>query len=397
MLFSSEGAQGTYLNDLDPPTARQMGRALGVYLTRESPLTLEPPVVVIAGDGRPPAPEMVAAAAEGIRWSGANLVDIGSATAPCLAFAIHRLRACGGILVGNHPGEVQTVSLQFWSTGPCSKVTGSPTEEGATACLPSSAEQAGPLEAIEQTFQQMPSRPRRRSGSLTRFRADTDYLAEMSHLYHGLRPLRFVLDANSSPPTDYVRRLIGATACEFVPRRTRSDRLAEQIGAENVHFGIRIDQDCERCLVFDQHGRQVDNERLLLLLAKDLIEDPSGRTIVLEKETLPETARRLEDLGWEIVMADSSRAEMHRALRHAGASFGGGPSGRFWYRRAETPAAPGPDQYTSAMVSDVDVRPSPHQPHYAPDALLTLSRLLGLLSQSDRPLSNILDATAPVT
>jgi len=376
MLFSNEAVQGTYLNDLDPATAGAMGRALGVYLTRQLPPSGNPPVVVIASDGRPLAPEMVATAGAGLRWSGAKVIDIGSATAPCLAFAVRHLHASGGILVGNHPGRVETVGLKFWTTGPCSKGVD------------------GPLEAIAQIFQDVPARPRRTSEPLTRYRADGPYLGQIAHLYHALRPLRFVLDTNSPPAADYVRRLIGPTACEFVPRRTSPDRLAEQIGAEDVHFGLRIDQDAERCTLFDELGRQVENERLLLLLTRYLLDDPAGRTIVLEEKTSHETARRLKSLGLKIVRGNSRRAEMHGLLRHGRAEFGGGPSGRFWYRLAQTPAACGPDQYTSVMAPNVGVQREPCEPHYAPDALLTLSHLLGLLSRSDRPLSAILDADA---
>jgi phosphomannomutase len=382
MLFSDEAVQGTYLNDLDPATAGAMGRALGVYLTRQlappGGPSGGPPLIVIAGDGRSLAPEMVAAAGDGLRWSGAKVIDIGSSTAPCLAFSIRHLRALGGILVGNHPGRVQTAGLKFWTTEPCSKAAD------------------GPLEAIARIFQEMPARPQRTSGLLTRYRADVTYLGQMSHLYHALRPLRFVLDTNSPPPADYVRRLIGPTACEFVPRRTRPDRLGEQVGAEEVHFGLRIDQDGERCLAFDERGRQVENERMLLLLVRYLLKDPAGRAIVLEDETSPETARRFDSLGLKIVRGDSRRAEMHRLLRQSQAALGGGPSGRFWYRLAQTPAGDGPDHYTSAMIPNVAVRPEPCEPHYAPDALLTLSHLLGLLSQSDRPLSSILDADIQV-
>ena len=374
MLFCDEAVQGTYLNDLDPATAGAMGRALGVYLARQLPPSTDSPVVVIAGDGRPAAPEMVAAASDGLRWSGAKVIDIGSATAPCLAFAILHLHASGGILVGNHPGRVQTVGLKLWAPQPCSK--------GAD----------GPLEAIMRIFQDMPARPRRMSGPLTRYQADVAYLGHISHLYHALRPLRFVLDTDSRPPTDFVRRLISPTACEFVPRRIGAERLAEQVGTEDFHFGLRIDQDAERCLLFDERGRQVDAERLLLLLAGNLLDDPAGRTIVLEEETSDETARRVDSLGWKIVRGDSRRAEMHGLLRQSQAEFGGGPSGRFWYPLGQTPTAPGPDQYTSAMIANTAAQREPRERYYAPDALLALSHLLGLLSQSDRPLSSVLDA-----
>ena len=46
------------------------------------------------------------------------MIDIGPSTAACLAYAVHHLRAAGGVLVGNPSSQPHIVGLQFWAEGP---------------------------------------------------------------------------------------------------------------------------------------------------------------------------------------------------------------------------------------------------------------------------------------
>ena len=86
------------------------------------PVSPSPPLpsspILLAGDARPLTAELVAAAAEGLRSTGCNVVDIGPSTAPCLAFAVHHLQAAGGVLVGNPGEDSHTAGLKFWAAGP---------------------------------------------------------------------------------------------------------------------------------------------------------------------------------------------------------------------------------------------------------------------------------------
>ena len=69
-----------------------------------------------------------------------------------------------------------------------------------------------------------------------------------------------------------------------------------------------------------------------------------------------------------VVTSSPRRADLSAAMSEHGAPLGGGPSGRFWYSDAGFPS---------------------------PDALMTVTRLLVLLSRSDEPLSAVLDREAP--
>ena len=347
VLFDDEGAAGVYLNELDPPRAEKMAAALGVYLRRKQSEAPNPPEVVITGDGRPLTPEMVAAVAEGLRWAGCPVVDVGAATAACVAFAIEHLGADGGILIGNPTGEVQTVGLKFWAGG----------------AKPLSAE--GPLDDVRRIAESGADRPTRKYGTLRRFQAEIPYLAGLAQYFHALRPLRFVLDTTSLPLVDYLEKLIEPVACRVIRCRVKFEGLADQIRTDEAHFAARIDDDAQRCRLVDDCGRAVSGELFSLLVARHLLTERPGESVVLEEETPAEIAREIGRIGGRVVLSNSRRARMDQTMRAGRAILGAGPSGRFWYRSDDG--------------------------HASADALMTLTCLLRLLSRSDRPLSQVLD------
>lgn len=347
-LFNDEGAGGVYLNDLDPRIAQRMAVALGVFLKRlpgkqqrgkrhPNSSDTESPKVVVAGDGRPIAPEIVAATVEGLRWAGCDVVDLGAATAPSLAFALTKCQAAGGLLVGNPRGNAQTIGLKFWTDGPASMAPGSA------------------LEAIHALFETPPSRPQRRYGRLSRFQIDSDYLAPLAEQYHALRPLRFIVDTTCPPLLGYIERLIADTACQVLSPRA----------ASGAHFAIHVDDDGERCRLSDERGHPVTPERLLVLLARNLPTDGPRGPIVLEEGTSGRTVDEIRSLGHHVLVSDPRRAEMNLTMNNHRATLGGGATGRYWFRSTAG--------------------------HHAADALAALSHLLKALSQTDRPLSAVLE------
>ncbi len=190
----------------------------------------------------------------------------------------------------------------------------------------------------------------------------------------------------------YLQKLTAAVACQVIPSRVAPGDLPEQVRADAAHFAACVDGDGETCRVLDERGRPVPAERLMLLLTKQLLscstaapgcENRSAQpraavlhdsqhrpaTILLEPSTPPAIGRHIEQFGGRIVIGGGGRrADMARAMRTHHATFGGGPSGRFWH-----------------VIAGVAL----------PDALMTITQLLILLSRSDEPLSAVLDREAP--
>ncbi len=376
VLFHDEGAGGVYLNQFSGDTARDIAAAVGVALRRERPDSArnEPPVVVLGGDGRPMACDVVAAAGEGLRWAGCHVLDVGSTTAACLAFAVDHVAASGGILVGDCDGRPHTVGLKLFG------------KHGRPLSSP------GELDAVSKLHAAGVDRPTRTYGAWQRFPAEAPYLATLVDHYHALRPLHFTLDTTCDPLVRYLRKLLEPVCCHFhiKPRPvvapesssiTTGPQKLERPGASlrpanaptpgSNHpapaFGIRIDDDGEVCHVQDERGRPVPAERLLLLLAGHLAAEHPEPAVVLERGTPRPAVRRIRNAAGRAVFSDARRETMADAMRKHRALLGGGRGGRFWY--------------------DVDGLPMP-------DALRTLTHLLVLLSHSDRHFSQVLDREA---
>ena len=351
--FHDEGADGVQGNELTQADVGRMAAALGLCLRRN--LDAVWPLAVIGGDGRPIGAPLVAAAGEGLRWAGCNLIDIGPASAACLMSAIEQLDASGGILVGNPSGQPQRAGLKFFAPGPC------PISRGPW------------LDAIERISQAHADRPARRYGSLRRVQAEAAYLATLSPYYHALRPLRLVLDARCPPVLEYLRKLTAAVAVNISTAAGTGPRVGEQVRAQRAHFGFRIGDDGETCRLWDEQGRPVPPEALLLLLARHLLADrasPEGHcdgAVIVEEGTSPTLAAKIAAAGGRPVGSAATRAVMAAAICEQHAVLGGGPSGRYWH-----------------AVGRLAL----------PDALRTLTLLLVLLSRDDRPVSEVLDAAA---
>jgi phosphomannomutase len=374
-LFSEEGAGGVYRNDFTPAIGRRVAKAFGGIVQQEGPRESRQDRVqndartclcpsfgspektlLLAGDGRALTAEVTAAVGEGLRSSGCHVIDIGAATAACLGFAVRQLQVAGGVLVGNPSRQPHVAGLQFWREGP------RPLSRG------------GSLEPLMEQYESGADHPVARQGQRHRFQAEEAYLAAIGEYHHALRPLRVIVDSASTPLLNYLQRLSAAVACQVLPRRILRTDLREQVQVEGAHFAVSLDGDGETCEVFDERGRAISAERMLLLLATPTASAVAfhGRetpTVVVENDIAPQIVDLLRRQGVQVVLSGRRRAEMSEAGREHSAVVGGGASGRFWHNVAGV---------------------------YLPDGLMTVTRVLMLLSRSDEPFSALLDREAAV-
>ncbi len=360
--FTAEGLESTSPHDVDRSVVRRFAAAVGMFLLRDRG-NLPPPTVLVGTDGHWTTADLVAAACEALQFSGCRTLEVGAVTSASLAAAAHRLQTDAALLVGNATGEPHSIGLKLWGTG--ARPWSSP----------------GHLDRVRELYESNGDRPKRRGGGMERASAGEMYLAPLEPLFHGLRPLRFVLDTRCEPLLHYLHQLNLQAACEVLrPRGSllggsvgaadkpfvegRLNAISQQLVGDAAHFGFWIDGDGERCHLVDERGAVVAGETLFLALASYICRQQPGAVLVLEREGSEKVERALARLGARTLRAEATRQATSHAIHRCGAVFGGGPSGRFWY------------------AGDTA----------APDALLTLSLLLVILSQSDRPLSEVLDA-----
>ena len=341
-LFDDGGLAGIGGEVLTPAVAHRAAMAFGLHL-RDIDKNQSTPTVVLAGDERPLAAELVAAAGDGLRYGGCCVIDLGAATAACLAQSVLHRQADGGLLVGNRLSQPRTASLSFWA--------------GGAAPLSAGLEQCGPsLEAVQSLFHREPARPTRRSGGWQRGSGESQYLDGLRLWFHALRPLRFSLDTGCRPLRRYLDRLLENVACQAIyPGSSR-----EQPG-QSLHFRLWIDGDGGRCRLHDERGDLVAWDSLLALLGQHLLRETGPAVLVAEEPVSPVVAESIGRAGGKLLVAGPAQAAMHTACCESQAIVGGGPSGRFWFG-GQRPVA---------------------------DVLRLLALLLNILSQSDRPLSEV--------
>lgn len=369
-LFTAEGVRGVHLNELTRTDAvhiagafasglwDELGRGDEAHSTASRPegnrlasgaaregITLlstgrPGPLIVLAHDERSSSPDLVVGIGGALRRMGCQVVDIGPVTRPGFWFAVHQLHAAGGIQASGSGCDPAWTGMDFVRQGvlPCSR--------GAE------------LDAIEQRSRDGYGRPSRRPGSQRLYSAAIAYEAGLGKHFHALRPLKIVLGCPNRLLRELLERIFRKLACRLIPvpmpmraRRLDDDRdpdvsrVAAAVRGNGAHFGILIDDDAQSCALFDDSGARAAPGRVLPLLGAVEREARPGGVAV------DETTNR----GATLEM-------MARALRQPEALCGADAAGRYWF---------------------VEAFPNC-------DAVLTLIKLLQLLSRADTPFSDLL-------
>lgn len=286
------------------------------------------PTIMLAHDGRLLGPELPAAAAEGLRWSGADVIDAGRDSGAALAWRIAHSGAAGGLLIAAEPARRMTVRVWLYGAG------GRPlSRDGGLATVAARHENGVP-------------RPGRSYGALGTAASDEGRPDALRPWFHALRPLRFVLATDSLVARAELTTLLEQVACQAmhvdVPAArtdTGADALAPHVCAAGAHFGVWIDEIGEAARVCDERGAALSAGQLAAVLAPVVDCDapvslPSGM----------------------------SRERAHRESCSRGERLASEPSGRIWFG---------------------------DNGHARTDAVQATALLLSALSQSDRPLSEI--------
>ncbi|MBX3415167.1 MAG: hypothetical protein KF708_20955 [Pirellulales bacterium] len=397
LTFGDDDRARARLDDTTAARVRGLAAAHGVYLQQARAERTQPLLAILASDGRAATSEAFSAASEGLRWAGCEVIDIGAAAAPALAQTIAHLQADGGLLLGVEGGAAAEVTLSFW------RADGEPCSTG------------GALDAVREIFTQRLDRPTRSFGGLRRFEASELYLDGVSDHFHALRPLRFVLDTSCQPLLTALEQLTRNVACEVIslgfgsrttasrnanattelattvrdrrrsppalPRASlpalvapdeaarRAAALEQRVRSERAHFGLAIDAAGEACRMVDELGRSIDGDHWFAALVQFWHETHPGMplTIALEENTSSKVRVALAARAARVAVGGASRQGMHALVRTQQATLGGGPSGRVWQGKGGVAA----------------------------DALATLGLWLAALSQTDRPVSQVVaDALA---
>ena len=354
-IFREYDIRGVADRDLPDSLARDIGRALGTFVTRKGGKTL-----ALSRDPRTHSDRIHAALLDGLLSTGMQVTDVGVNPTPVLYFApIHLGLDAAAQITGSHnPPQDNGVKMVAMKKS----VFGADIQEIKGLI------ESGDFESGE--------------GSVTEKNVDDAYLAHaQDKLRMGKRRFKLVVDAGNGAGGPMGVALYRALGFDVVPLHCEMDgrfpnhhpdptqeknlaELKERVKAEGAELGIAYDGDADRIGVVDPKGRVVWGDQLMIILAKALLEEQPGATFVGEVKCSQSMFDEIEKAGGRAIMWKVGHSLLKTKMKEENAALAGEMSGHIFFA---------------------------HRYLGYDDAIYAGARLLELLSHSERPFVEMVD------
>lgn len=315
--------------EITPELAQLLGRAFGQCLRARHPAGARLRVAV-GRDHRLSGDALSAALIGGLTMSGVDVFDIHYATSPYLYFAVCAGEYDGGIsLTASHnPPEYNGFKL---------------TREMA---IPVAGDEIQQVLAIMKELDGVA--PAAAVGSAQQADLTEQYFGKLGELCPVARPLRVVLDAGNGTAGIFAPELFRRLGCEVTelycepdgtfpnhpanPEEvaTLQDLQAKvlEIGAD---IGIAYDGDGDRCGIVDETGAVIPADRLLILLARDVLGRHAGAEVLFDVKCSNVLAAEIEKAGGIATRWKTGHSFMKQKMRESGALLAGEVSGHIFF------------------------------------------------------------------
>jgi phosphomannomutase/phosphoglucomutase len=306
---------------LTPFGANVLGRAFGTWLAARG---IEQ--VIVGHDSRAYAPMLAGALVEGLLSTGRHVITIGLATTPMVYFAQHHLGipAAVAVTASHNPNGWAGFKLS---------------DEPSTTF--------GPDEITALRHLAEEGRFARGVGTYVEHSVTAAYVDRLASTTPARQRLRVVVDGGNSISGPVAAAAFDAAGYEVVPCNLELDwsfpnhepdpelldartQLAAAVQANRADLGIALDGDGDRLGVTDERGETVYADRIVALLARDVLGRHPGASIVYDVKC----SRLVEDVvraaGGVPVMGPTGHSHIKREMRRIGAPFAGERSGHLF-------------------------------------------------------------------
>ncbi|NDJ60532.1 MAG: phosphomannomutase/phosphoglucomutase [Chloroflexi bacterium] len=344
---------------ITPEVARLVGRAFGTYLRRA-----DQTAVVVGHDNRLTSEALAAAAIDGLQASGLNVIDIGLAATPVLYWhAVQRGHIGGLMITGSHL---------------------TPDKNGFKLGIGVRSLYGDQITALRTLIEADDFIGGDGSG-VTVPDARQQYLDDLAGRITMQRQLKVVIDAGNGIGGLFGPQLVSAwghdvVACLFCepdgrypnhqpdPQKAKNVRdLSAAVVGHRADVGLAFDGDADRVGVVDDQGNLIAPDRVLTLLARDLLARHPGAKVIADVSSSQVVFDTIAAAGGEAIMWLTGHSFVKAKLIETGALLAGEMSGHIFLAEDY----PGFD-----------------------DGFFAAGRLLQLIANSDQPLS-ALDASIP--
>jgi phosphoglucosamine mutase len=330
-LFGTDGIRGVANVDLTPTLAYDLGRAVGHLLDGAGRS------VVVGQDTRRSGDMLVAALSAGLTAVGADVLQLGVVTTPCLSFVAADGDHAAGIMVSASHNPADDNGLKVVSGG--RKVDDEVEEQ------------------LERLIFQAEALPGRGNAALGRIRRDQSAVeAYRRHLAEaagdGLRGLRIAIDCAHGSASVIAPELFSSLGAELTVLAaepdgtninldcgsTHPEHMAQTVAKRGLDLGLAFDGDADRLIAADERGRLVDGDAIMGVCALQRLADGSLRNGILVATVMSNGGleRAIESAGGRMLRTPVGDRHVFEAMERADAVLGGEQSGHVIFRDLAT-------------------------------------------------------------
>ena len=329
--FKAYDIRGEIGVNIDEAVVYRIGRAVAQHFRAKS--------VVIGFDARATSPAFAAAASQGARDAGADVMTIGMAGTEEMYWAVTEFGACAGIEVTASHNPINYNGIKIVKS------------------------QSRPLDDAGD-FQVIKALAGSQEWSTAEAGKEIDRSAEARKAYvdcvlnfidvEALRPLKVVVNSGNGAagptfdaialrllelgaPLEFIRvhHTPDATFPNGIPNPLLPENhsaTADVVKAERADFGVAFDGDFDRCFFFDETGKFVPGEYVVGLLASIFLEKEAGAKIVHDPRVIWNTQEIVEHKNGIAVQSKTGHAFVKQTMRSHEAVYGGEMSAHHYFR-----------------------------------------------------------------
>jgi len=320
-IFRAYDIRGVIDKTLDSGVARQVGQVIGTLALEKNAGPM-----VVARDGRLSGPYLMEGMIEGILASGCDVLDIGAVPTGVLYFAAHELAAGSGVMItGSHnPPDYNGFKIM---------IGGDPLHG----------------EAISGLYNRIQSgRMREGEGQVTQRNVVPDYIEKIASDIQVERPLKVVIDCGNGIGGVCAADTLRAIGVEVIPLFDEVDGtfpnhhpdpsepenlkdLIESVRLMDADLGLALDGDADRLGVVTLAGNIIYPDRVMMLLALDVLDRVPGATIIYDVKCTGHLPKVIREAGGEPVMYKTGHSLIKARMKEIGSPFAGEMSGHFFF------------------------------------------------------------------
>ena len=355
-IFREYDIRGVVRTDLTDDVVRDIGRGFGTYVLRHGGKAIS-----LGGDVRLSTEHLRELITDGALSTGLDVVDIGTVPTPVLYFSLYELPVDGSLMItGSHnPPDMNGFKMNL----------GKDSVYGAE------------IQSIRETIE----RGDFETGQGARRTADVmeAYADAVRTRIRLERPIKVVADCGNGCASLLAADLLKSIGCEVTPLFCEPDGtfpnhhpdptvmeyitdLISAVRSEGADIGIGYDGDADRVGVVDENGDVVFADKILALLAREVLAEGPAE-IIFDVKCSQALVEDIEAHGGTPVMWKTGHSLLKKKISETGAPLGGEMSGHMVLAKG---------------YYNID------------DAIYASCRILQMLSRSERPLSEMV-ATIP--